>query len=68
MFILVLVAGLVLFVLASYVFWRVGQENGIGPRWRDSAVKIALIVLIVLGGWSGGASLVVLSIAVMIAS
>ena len=68
MFLAVLFAGLILFALASYVFWRIGQENGIGPRWRNSAAKISLIVLIVLGGWSGGASLVILSIVAMILS
>ena len=63
-----LLAGLILFALASYAFWRIGRTDGISPRWRDSTTKIALIVLFVLSGWSGGVSLAIVAVVAMIAT
>jgi hypothetical protein len=62
MTILELLLGIVLFVIASYVFWRIGDENAISPRWRHSLGLESLVVFVVLGGWAGGGSLMIRSV------
>ena len=54
-----LLAGLVLLAFASLVFWRIGQVNALSLRWRNSLGMESLLVLVVLGGWAGGASFVI---------
>ncbi len=66
MFIVQLMAGAALLAIASYVFWRLGDDKAISPRLRDSIGFEALVVLVVLGGWSGGASCIVLAIASLV--
>jgi hypothetical protein len=56
------VLGVVLFAFASYIFWRIGDQNAISPRWRDFPGMESVVVLIVLGGWAGGVSFVIHSI------
>jgi hypothetical protein len=56
MFILEILAGAILFALSSYAFWRIGDEAAIGPRWRRFPALSSIAVLVVLGGWSAGAS------------
>lgn len=48
--------------IGSYVYWRIGQPDGVHPRWRKVPGIEALIVLIVLGGWAGGASVLIKSL------
>jgi hypothetical protein len=67
MLILEFIAGLILLAIGSYVFWRVGQPDGVSPRFRRMPGAESLVVTIVLGGWAGGASLIVHSVATMIA-
>jgi hypothetical protein len=62
MFIVEFIVGAILFALATYVFWRIGDEHAISPRWRNSTAMPSLMVLVVLGGWSGGISLVIRSV------
>jgi hypothetical protein len=63
-----LLGGVMLFALASYIFWRIGQENGIGPRWRMLPGLPSLIVFVVLGGWSGGLGMTIHAITGMFAA
>jgi hypothetical protein len=58
--------GVVVFAVASYIFWRIGQENGISPRLRAMPGLPSLAVFVVLGGWSAGIGMVIHSIATMI--
>ena len=53
-----LVAGFLLLAIGSIIYWRVDKENGLSPRWRNFPGIDALVVLAVLGGWAGGASLI----------
>ena len=59
MFVLELIAGAALFALASYLFWLIGQNNRISPRWRKFPGLPSIMVLLVLGGWSAGLSFVI---------
>ncbi len=63
------IAGLIVAVLmiaiGSYVYWRIGQPDGLSPRWRKLPGVEALIVLVVLGGWAGGASVLIKSVLLM---
>jgi hypothetical protein len=68
MFVLQLLVGVVLFAFASYFFWRIGEANAISPRWRNLPGMESLVVLIVLGGWAGGASFVIHSVITMISN
>ena len=67
MMIVELVAGLVLVAVGTFVFWRIGQPDGVSARLRQMPGIESLVVLIVLGGWAGGASFIVHSVATMIA-
>jgi hypothetical protein len=67
MLLLELVGGVALFALASFVYWRIGLEDGISPRLRAMSGLPSLAVLVVLGGWSGGVSMVIHAIAGMFA-
>ena len=68
MFIIQLIAGAALLAVASYVFWRLGDDKAISPRLRESIGFEALVVFVVLGGWSGGASCLVLAIASLVSA
>jgi hypothetical protein len=68
MIILEVLAGIVLLAFASFIFWRVGQESFISQRWRNSLGMECLLVFVVLGGWAGGASFLIHSIALMFSS
>ena len=59
MFIVEILTGAILFALASYAFWRIGQEDAISPRWRNFPGLPSIAVLVVLGGWSAGASFLI---------
>jgi hypothetical protein len=61
----VIVAALMI-AIGSYVYWRIGQPDGLNPRWRKAPGVEALIVLVVLGGWAGGASVLIKSLIVML--
>jgi hypothetical protein len=52
------IIAIAMIAIASFVFWRIGQEGGIG-RWQKVPAIDALIVLIVYGGWVGGAGILV---------
>jgi hypothetical protein len=60
-----LVVAALLIAIGSYVYWRIGQPDGLSPRWRKLPGVEALIVLIVLGAWTGGASILIKSVLVM---
>jgi hypothetical protein len=68
MFVLQLLLGVVLFAFASYIFWRIGDANAISPRWRNFPGMESLVVLVVLGGWAGGASFVIHSVVTMVSN
>ncbi|MBM3528484.1 MAG: hypothetical protein FJX62_10355 [Alphaproteobacteria bacterium] len=59
--------GLILFAIGSYVFWRIGQPDGVSLRLRKLPGIESLVVMTVLGGWAGGASFIVHAVAMMIA-
>ena len=42
----------------SFVFWRIGHEDVIA-RWQNVPAIDALVVLIVYGGWAGGAGVLI---------
>jgi hypothetical protein len=48
------------------VFWRIGDEKFISPRWKDSTGTAAFFVLIILGGWAGGISLIIQAIVALL--
>jgi hypothetical protein len=54
-----LLIGLAAFAVASWVFWRIGKEDGISPRVRNMPGMEVIVVTVVLGGWAGGGSLVI---------
>lgn len=64
------IAGVIVAVLmiaiGSYVYWRIGQPDGVNPRWRKLPGFESLIVLIVLGAWTGGASVLIKSVIAML--
>jgi hypothetical protein len=60
------VTGIAMIAIASFVFWRIGHEDVIA-RWRNVPAIDALLVLIVYGGWAGGAG-VLLSLLLKAAS
>jgi hypothetical protein len=60
-------AGAALLALGTYVFWRIGRPDGVNPRLRRIPGLESLVVLVVLSGWAGGASLVVHSVAAIAA-
>ena len=59
------VAGLLLLSFGSIIYWRISQESGLSPFWRNLPGIDALLVLAVLGGWAGGACLIVQSSALI---
>ena len=63
-----ILAGAILFALASYAFWRIGDEAAISPRWRSFPGLPSIAVLVVLGGWSAGASFLIHAFVALIAS
>jgi hypothetical protein len=63
LYLLLLIAGFALLALTSYLFWRIGKEDGISPRWRNAPGMEGIWVLIILGGWAAGGSLVIKSLA-----
>jgi len=65
--VLQLLVGIVSLAVASYIFWRIGQEDGISPRWRNVPGMEVLIVAVVLGGWAAGGSFVIYAIVKMAA-
>jgi hypothetical protein len=60
----VIIAAL-LIAIGSYVYWRIGQPGGVKPGWRQIPGFESLIVLIVLGAWTGGASILIKSLMAM---
>jgi hypothetical protein len=54
--------GIASLAIASHVFWRIGQEDGVDERWRRMPGMEVLIVAFVLGGWAAGASLTIIAI------
>jgi hypothetical protein len=52
------ITGIAMIAIGSFVFWRIGQQGGIG-RWQKVPAIDALIVLIVYGGWAGGAGILI---------
>jgi len=56
MIILELVAGIAALAVASWIFWYIGNEHALSPRMRNSIVVECTVVLVVLGGWTGGIS------------
>jgi hypothetical protein len=68
MFVLQLLVGVVLFMFASYFFWRIGDANAISPRWRNFPGMESLVVLVVLGGWAGGVSFVIHSVIAIVSN
>ena len=63
-----LIAGIVLLAVTSYLFWLLGKEGRISPRWRDSNAMEAIWVFMVLSGWAAGGCLVAKSLMDMIAA
>jgi hypothetical protein len=57
-----LLFGIAAVAVASYVFWRIGRPDGVPSRWRSLPGMEVLVVTIVLGGWAGGGSLIVVAI------
>jgi hypothetical protein len=63
-----LVAGIVLLTVTTYVFWLLGKEGRISPRWRDSNAMEAIWVFGILSGWAAGGCLIAQSLIGMIAA
>lgn len=59
------IVSMLMIAIGSYVYWCVGQPDGVSPRWRKLPGIESLIVLIVLGGWAGGASILIKSVIVI---
>jgi hypothetical protein len=57
-----LIAGVVVFAMTAYLFWLLGQEGRISPRWRNATAMEAVWVFIILSGWAAGVSLVIKSL------
>jgi hypothetical protein len=57
-----LIGGIVVFVLTSYLFWLLGKEDRISARWRNATAMESVWVFIILSGWAAGGSLVVKSL------
>jgi hypothetical protein len=57
-----LIGGVILLALTTYLFWLLGKEGRISPRWRDSTRLEAIWVFIILSGWAAGGSLVAKSL------
>lgn len=53
------IGGAVLVAIGTFVFWRIGQAGGIGPRMERVPGIESLVVFVVLGGWAIGGSLLV---------
>ena len=66
MTVMLTITGIVMIAIGSFVFWRIGHEDVIA-RWRNVPAIDALLVLIVYGGWAGGAG-VLLSLLLKAAS
>jgi hypothetical protein len=54
-----ILAGILSLGVASYIYWLIGQEHAIGPRWRSFPGMEVLVVSVVLGGWAAGGSLII---------
>lgn len=63
-----LVGGAAVFAVTSYLFWLLGKEGGLSPRWRNAPGIESFWVLVILGGWAAGGSLVAQSIISLIAA
>jgi hypothetical protein len=59
LYLFALIAGAAMFANASYFYWRIGQKDGIGRRWLTAPGMTEFWVLVILGGWAGGVTLVV---------
>jgi len=63
-----LIAGIAVLAMTSYLFWALGKEGRISPRWRDSTAMESVWVFIILSGWATGGSLVAKSLIDVFAS
>jgi hypothetical protein len=63
-----IVGGAAVFAVTSYLFWLLGQEDRMSPRWRNAPGIESFWVLVILGGWAAGGSLVAKSIINLIAA
>lgn len=59
---LMLIAGAAVLAATTYLFWLLGKEGRISPRWRDSTALEAVWCLIILSGWATGGSLIARSL------
>lgn len=66
MTLLMLLGGILVFGGTSYLFWLLGRENGISPKWRDAGAMESIWVAIILGGWAAGAALAVKALLLLI--
>jgi hypothetical protein len=58
MTVMLTITGIAMIVIGSFVFWRIGHED-VMARWRNVPAIDALLVLIVYGGWAGGAGVLI---------
>jgi hypothetical protein len=61
-----LISGSAWFALATVAFRRSAPSNGVIPHWVQSPEMQALIVFVVLGGWSLGTAFVIQAIVSML--
>ena len=58
-------AGIILITIASYVFWRIDRDDALTARLRTIPTIDALLVLVILGGWAAGGSLIIYAAQIM---
>jgi hypothetical protein len=61
-----LISGSVWFALATVAFRKCTPSNGVIPLWVQSPEMQALIVFVVLGGWSLGSAFVIQALITML--